>query len=158
MYDLRLMDKEDRLTILHFLNKHDDEFSPSLRLQEFIDDYSLEERVDDYLERGYVVGAFHGRRPVGLALCRPARADEENAYLSIISVDKAYRGEGLGKQLLEKCLELLKGTGEKGVTLHTWSTAVAAKTLYEGLGFRETERGRGARGPGGDAVTYELAF
>jgi len=129
-----------------------------LRLQEFVDDYSLEERVDDYLERGYVLGAFSGKRLVGLALCRPSEGEEEYAYLSIVSVDKTYRGQGLGKRLIEKCLALLKGSGEKGVTLHTWSTAAAARTLYEELGFRQTRTEKRVRGPGGDAVTYERSF
>ena len=55
--------------------------------------------------------------------------------LVYIAVDKSYRGQGLGKELMKKALSLVKGS----VALHVEENN-PAKGLYEHLGFQEKYR------------------
>jgi ribosomal protein S18 acetylase RimI-like enzyme len=52
-----------------------------------------------------------------------------------INVDSAWRGRGLGQQLMEAYLQQLRGLGVQGVYLETTSLNEAACRLYEKMGF-----------------------
>lgn len=60
--------------------------------------------------------------------------DDETPSLAI-SLYKKYRGLGIGTQLMEKMLHLLKKRGYKKVSLSVQKTNYAVK-LYEKTGFR----------------------
>jgi len=45
------------------------------------------------------------------------------------------RSRGIGRLLIERCFELAKATGAKGVVLETMKDNLRAKALYESLGF-----------------------
>ena len=57
-----------------------------------------------------------------------------------INVDAAWRGQGLGQQLMETYLQQLRGLGVPGVYLETTSLNEAACRLYEKMGFRLLDR------------------
>jgi ribosomal protein S18 acetylase RimI-like enzyme len=57
-----------------------------------------------------------------------------------INVDSAWRGHGLGRQLMEAYLQQLRGLGVRGVYLETTSLNETACRLYEKMGFRLLER------------------
>jgi ribosomal protein S18 acetylase RimI-like enzyme len=52
-----------------------------------------------------------------------------------INVDSAWRGRGLGQQLMEAYLQQLRGLGVRGVYLETTSLNETACRLYEKMGF-----------------------
>ena len=56
-----------------------------------------------------------------------------------INVDSAWRGQGLGQQLMEAYLQQLRGLGVRGVYLETTSLNETACRLYEKMGFRLLE-------------------
>jgi len=61
-----------------------------------------------------------------------------------MGVLKAYRGKGLGKQLLEKAIEHAKQNGIEKVELDVFETNTRAIALYEKMGF--TMEGKRVKG------------
>jgi ribosomal protein S18 acetylase RimI-like enzyme len=61
-------------------------------------------------------------------------------WIEDVVVDEAFRGKGIGKELMVHAMEFAKTTGAKSVDLTSRPTRVAANKLYQELGFelRET--------------------
>ena len=66
-----------------------------------------------------------------------AKSHEEGVYeLVKMAVDPDMRGKGLGKLLLEKCIEEAKQRNAKKISLFSNSQLSTALTMYEKYGFR----------------------
>jgi ribosomal protein S18 acetylase RimI-like enzyme len=95
-----------------------------------------------------------GEGPDGLALLRYRRSlwtAGRECYLAELYVTPPQRGQGLGRALMERAIALAKERGADGMDLNTAVTDVAARALYESLGFTNQE------GPGGPSMLfYEL--
>lgn len=88
-------------------------------------------------------------RPIGylLPVDGPARV-----HVAELVVEPTRRREGRGRELLATLLARTDGP----VTLQVAPDNTAARSLYEGLGFRQVDRRPGAY-PDGDALVYRLA-
>jgi putative acetyltransferase len=77
--------------------------------------------------------------PAGCCALRPLlEADYTNASeMKRLFVRRAYRGFGLGRQLVEQTLTLARQAGYDHVLLDTLSDMEAARVLYQELGFVE---------------------
>jgi ribosomal protein S18 acetylase RimI-like enzyme len=60
-------------------------------------------------------------------------------YVHDIVVQKEYRQYGVGRKLMEKCIDIAKEKGYCKVTLEVRDDNVKAKALYESLGFKDTD-------------------
>jgi ribosomal protein S18 acetylase RimI-like enzyme len=79
--------------------------------------------------------------------------------LNLVLIDHAHQGRGYGRTLLDGTLSILREHGDAGeVRLRTWSTNVAARKLYERVGFRILETVPDHRGPGVDTVIYGMSL
>jgi len=81
-------------------------------------------------------------RPDGLAVLRfrPALWSEAlECYLAELYVVPAMRGRGLGRALMNAAMELARERGADYMDLGTAETDVAARSLYESLGFSNRE-------------------
>jgi ribosomal protein S18 acetylase RimI-like enzyme len=58
------------------------------------------------------------------------------ASLRLLAVDPGARGRGVGRQLVEACVQVARRAGKEILTLHTTEQMVAAQRLYRTLGFR----------------------
>ncbi|HWE33789.1 MAG TPA: GNAT family N-acetyltransferase [Solirubrobacteraceae bacterium] len=88
-----------------------------------------------------VLAAANGD-PVGLAVLRfrPALwSTSLECYLAELYVAPEYRGDGLGRALMEAAIELARGRGADYMDLGTAETDTAARALYESLGFSNRE-------------------
>ena len=58
------------------------------------------------------------------------------ANIRLLAVDPGARGRGVGRRLVEACVQVARSAGKEVVTLHTTEQMVAAQRIYRSLGFR----------------------
>jgi ribosomal protein S18 acetylase RimI-like enzyme len=102
----------------------------------------LAERIKTLLAGGDTVVLVGGSGPDGLAVLRfrPAIwAEALECYLAELYVVPERRGHGLGRALMNAVLELARQHGAAWIDLGTSDDDVAARNLYESLGFSNRE-------------------
>jgi ribosomal protein S18 acetylase RimI-like enzyme len=99
---------------------------------------------------GDTIVLLAGDGPDGLAVLRfrlSIWSSGKECYLAELYVVPARRGQGLGRALMERAIELAREQGADWMDLGTSEDDVAARALYESLGFINRE------GPDGP-ITY----
>jgi len=86
----------------------------------------------------------HANEVVGMAFLIPRGNptdvfQEDWSYLRMVGVDADYSGKGLGRRLIEICIDHARTTGEKTIALHTAEFMDAARHLYEDMGFNKVK-------------------
>jgi ribosomal protein S18 acetylase RimI-like enzyme len=77
---------------------------------------------------------------VGMVLINSYRIPYvKKAYLDDLIVDKAYRGQKIGSQLVEQALDLAKKLGAAYIELTSNPQRLASHKLYEKYGFSKRE-------------------
>jgi len=102
----------------------------------------LAERIEHLLAGGDTAVLLAGSGPVGLAVLRfrPALWSEAlECYLAELYVVPAMRGRGLGRALMDAAIQFARERGADYMDLGTAETDVAARSLYESLGFSNRE-------------------
>ena len=126
--------------LLHDFNTEFDEPTPGPD--------ALAERVRVLLAAGDTRILIGGEGPDGLAVLRFREAIWDAAlecYLAELYVVPERRGQGLGRALMEAALDAARAEGATHMDLGTSEDDVAARALYESLGF--SNRGGRLRGP-----------
>ena len=103
---------------------------------------ALAERVHVLLAHGDTVVLLSGEPPDALAVLRlrPAIwADALECYLAELYVVPAHRGQGLGRALMEEAMAAARAEGATHMDLGTGEDDLAARALYESLGFSNRE-------------------
>jgi GNAT superfamily N-acetyltransferase len=104
------------------------------------------------------IAELNGRR-VGSIACVAEPGEPDTARLRILLVHPDVRGYGLGRRLMDACLNFARDAGYQRIVLWTYSVLPAARKLYLQTGFtlltESPERSFGA-----DLIgqTYELRF
>ncbi|RJQ80574.1 MarR family transcriptional regulator [Pseudonocardiaceae bacterium YIM PH 21723] len=84
--------------------------------------------------------------PVGSVFCMPT-GDPGVAQLRLLLVEPSARGLGVGRRLVQACLDHARGSGCRSLELWTMSALAAAHRIYQQLGFElvreERENGFG---------------
>jgi ribosomal protein S18 acetylase RimI-like enzyme len=109
---------------------------------------ALAQRIVELLQGGDTAVLIVGPGPDGLAVLRLRRSiwtPGLEAYLAELYVVPALRGHGRGRALMEAAMGLARERGADYMELGTGDEDVAARALYESLGF--TNRDRGPDGP-----------
>lgn len=133
------------IEIINYEDRYQPEFK-RLNLQ-WLDKYELTEAYDlEILDdpRGLVLDkggciflAMAGQEVIGTA---GLWKESEHAYeLVKMAVDEEYRGKGISKMLLEKCVEEAKRLGAHKVFLFSSTLLQTALKLYEKYGFQRVE-------------------
>jgi GNAT superfamily N-acetyltransferase len=103
---------------------------------------ALADRVQQLLADGEMTILLGGTEPQGLAVLRfrPALWTEAlDCYLEELYVVPNRRSQGLGRALMEAAIELARREGAVRMELGTSEDDVAARALYERLGFSNRE-------------------
>jgi ribosomal protein S18 acetylase RimI-like enzyme len=102
----------------------------------------LAARVGELLREGDTVALVVGSGPDGLAILRfrPSLWSEAlECYLAELYVVPSMRGRGAGRALMEQAIAFARARGADYMDLNTAQTDVAARSLYESLGFSRCE-------------------
>ena len=78
--------------------------------------------------------ATDGPAIVGVALCGH---DGRRGHIYHLAVDPAYQGRGLGKRLLDECLESLRRTGVKRVIIMVADSNRSGQEFWKRYGYEE---------------------
>jgi ribosomal protein S18 acetylase RimI-like enzyme len=81
----------------------------------------------------------------------PLHADE--AHLRMLGVHPDHRKRGIGRLLVDACIEQARARGKRRLTLDTSERMVGARAMYEGMGF--VFCGHAERIPGMSLLMYE---
>jgi len=130
--------------LLHDFNTEYEDFTPGPE--------KIAARVRDLLAGGDTAVLLVGDGPDGVAVLRfrPSIWTEAlECYLAELYVVADRRGRGLGRALMEEAIEVARSAGAGHIELNTSEDDVAARALYDSLGFTNRE-GR----PDGPAMYY----
>jgi DNA-binding MarR family transcriptional regulator/GNAT superfamily N-acetyltransferase len=110
---------------------------------------------DSKMERGWVAERASGI--IGSVFL--VRASADLAKLRLLYVEPTARGLGLGKRLVQECIDFARMKGYKTLTLWTNDVLVSARRIYQAAGFQLTKEER-HHSFGKDLVgqTWELAL
>lgn len=78
------------------------------------------------------IAEVDGQR-VGCVFC--VAEDETTAKLRILLVDPRGRGHGVGRRLVDTCLDFARAAGYRRITLWTNDVLASARRIYEATGF-----------------------
>jgi ribosomal protein S18 acetylase RimI-like enzyme len=126
--------------LLHDFNREFDDPTPEVAV--------LAERVRELLAGGDTLVLLAGGGPDGVAVLRFRAAlwsSGLECYLAELYVVPARRGRGLGRALMEAALREARARGADTMEIGVDEPDVAARRLYESLGF--SNRTGGAEGP-----------
>ena len=115
---------------------------------------TLADRVRFLLEHGDTIVLVGGAGPDGVAVLRfrPSIWDDApECYLAELYVVPSRRGQGLGRAIMEAAIDTARAEGATYMDLGTGEDDVAARALYESLGFDN----RGGRPDGPVNLFYE---
>ncbi|MDT7830741.1 GNAT family N-acetyltransferase [Flavobacteriaceae bacterium S356] len=65
-----------------------------------------------------------------------ATINQNAAAFRLLAVNPEIRGKGLGKGLIDSCLEQAKKDGHRSMVIHSTKTMMVAWKMYERMGFR----------------------
>jgi ribosomal protein S18 acetylase RimI-like enzyme len=103
---------------------------------------ALAERARTLLDHGDTIALLGGEGPDAVAVLRfrPAIWYEAlECYLAELYVVPERRGQGLGRALMEEAMDVARAEGATYMDLGTSEEDVAARALYESLGFSNRE-------------------
>ena len=97
-------------------------------------------RIAENLARGdFIIGAFDNEKLVGVAgfVGQRALKTKHIGFIWGMYVHPGYRGKGIGRKIIEQVIDHVRDRGDiMQIKLTVNSENIAAKTLYESLGFK----------------------
>ena len=139
--DVRLANRDDAAAIgqlLYAFNREFDDPTP--------EPGELAERMRQLLDGGDTLVLLAGDGPDGLAVLRLRAAIWSTGlecYLAELYVAPARRGQGLGRALMEAALREARARGADTMDIGVDEPDLAARRLYESLGFTNRSGGDG---------------
>lgn len=116
--------------ILKYLVRIDEDFVPSLSTR-----VDLEAYAHKLLDKADLTYELDEKGAIIALLACYLNLDSRAAFVSLVSVDNAHRGKGLGKKVFINAIEKCEKNGMLSIKLEVAKDNCAAISLYESLGF-----------------------
>jgi DNA-binding MarR family transcriptional regulator/predicted GNAT family acetyltransferase len=101
------------------------------------DVYEMDHPMENIINKGgFIYMAEYKGKPVGCFGVMPCERPEYEWEFVKFAVDPNIQGKGIGKRLIEACLERVQSLGAHKIFLETNTKCTAAVHLYEKYGFR----------------------
>lgn len=122
---------------VQFLIEIDPDFHPSLseRLTLKSNVKTLNDYAEKLIKNGHVLICENDSVIIGAIAFYANDIINNFSYISILGINNKYRKLGLGKLLINACLECVRKIGISKVRVETWEKNEAALNLYKKLGF-----------------------
>jgi len=101
-----------------------------------------EKTYPDLLSKSLCFVCEENEKIIGMAFfipkSNPTDIFHENwSYVRMVGVDTEFAGKGIGKKLMQLCVDHARQTEEKFIALHTSEFMEAARHIYEAMGFKQ---------------------
>ena len=145
--EIRLIQPEDNQAMALILRKSLEEFDLAIPGTAYYDESTDHLYETFQLENSvYFVAEEDGQLIGGVGIYPTEGLPEDTVELVKMYIDSSYRGKGIGKQLMKKCIEHAKALGYKKIYLETLPELSTAVLAYEKLGFESLDQPIGATG------------
>jgi ribosomal protein S18 acetylase RimI-like enzyme len=128
-YAVRKTESHERTTMTIEIEALDQPY----RKRWYSDDEELV-RYQGVASMGYSLGAYDGQKLVGLALAEP-RFWNQQLWVWEFHIAPEYRGQGLGRQLMDSLAELARQKGLRILVCETQNYNLPAIQFYRKVGF-----------------------
>ena len=133
---IRLIEQSDNAALAAIIRNALKEFNANKPGTVYFDDSTDHLHELFQPEKGiYHVALMNGHIVGGAGIYRTEGLDDDTCELVKMYLSSTARGNGLGKLLLQKCLNAAKEAGYKKVYLETMPELVVAVPMYEKFGF-----------------------
>ncbi|MBD3637682.1 MAG: GNAT family N-acetyltransferase [Crocinitomicaceae bacterium] len=135
-YKIRLIRSEDNEAISHIIKSTLEELDCALEGTVYTD-RETDHMYENYQKDGtvYYVAESNGMILGGAGIAPIANQSENYCELQKMYLIKEMRGFGIGKALMEKCLEFAREQGYELIYLETFGTMTDAQIFYKHAGF-----------------------
>ena len=108
----------------------------ALRIEVFVKEQKVPMELEldekDYSENTVHIGYFNDDKLIGVA--RLIDMDKDVIHIGCVAIDKEYRGQGIGRELIIGCETTAKDILKREVTVEL-SAQIQAEKFYESLGY-----------------------
>ncbi|MCU0440170.1 MAG: GNAT family N-acetyltransferase [Raineya sp.] len=100
------------------------------------DEKQLSNPKEEIIDKGGMI--FYARYKGGIVGCAALmKVDEQTYELSKMAVTESYQGLGVGKKLIEHCLDIVQKQNIEKLILYSNTKLEAAIEMYKKYGFKE---------------------
>ena len=100
-----------------------------------------ESRIIELIKLAKTFVCTSGDKIVGMAFFVPRGNptdiyQDDWCYIRMLGIDPAFRGQGIARELTNRCIAYARQVNEPAIMLHTSEMMPAARHIYESMGFR----------------------
>ena len=128
---------KNKIQLTEYLKSVQDDFHPPLfdRIANRSTVSTIEDYVEKILDNATILYTKDTENISGIIVIYYNNLEKREGYIPLLSVKKEYSGKGIAKLLVNAAVELAFENGMNEIYVKTWLDNLAAKNVYQGLGF-----------------------
>jgi ribosomal protein S18 acetylase RimI-like enzyme len=144
---MKIIQTKDKAHLTDVITLYIETFSKGISQQD-IDLTHLTKHIALFISHGYTLLAIEENKVIGVLLAYNLNYDQyfpkedfphidygNSEYIGEVMVKEDFRGQGIGKELIKTCLNLMQMYQTTDVYIRVWDQNVEALSLYKKMGF-----------------------